>query len=493
MWFTVVVVAVSTWLLWKCLKGSKRKEPPGPWSLPIVGYLPFIDRKRPNLTFVELAKKYGDVFQLRLGSTKMVVVNGQRAIRKLYEKSTDFFGRSDSFLSKMKAATLDAYLFTPFSLRYWIHKKLMFTAMKKFLADRSQEIEEAVHKIVRNVADEARKRNRQPFDDLETLSNQISCALTFYHTNGRLHDIGGQEIQEALRIRMRSFKAEVAIAKCDLLPWMKFLPTMWKPINTCMTEFRRYREYIDKLTASSIDKYDGKTQKCFVDFLCLSAAQLDDEDNSILVDDKDLMIKRLTSNVSFFGALTPLKIVVKWIIFLAALHPTVQEKVRDEINQKIGKDRQPSLQDEDMLPYTTAAFTEIVRYTSSAAMAAPKSTTCDTELDGYFIPKGTAVTAHLYSASRDGTVFPDPDTFDPQRFLNPDGTLKADAYKYVIEMGLGPRRCGGGQLWWLEMYTFFASLMQCCRIEQVPGSRLDPTDYYFEVGLVLSSYKVIIY
>ena len=92
MWVTVVVLAVSTWLLWKCLNvnGRKRKEPPGPWGLPIVGYLPFVDTKRPNLFFAELAKKYGDVFQLQLGSYKMVVVNGQRAVKQVYSKTTVF-------------------------------------------------------------------------------------------------------------------------------------------------------------------------------------------------------------------------------------------------------------------------------------------------------------------------------------------------------------------------------------------------------------------
>ena len=493
MWFTLVVLAVSTWLLWKCLKGRRRNEPPGPWGLPIVGYLPFLDTKRPNLAFLELAKKYGDVFQLRIGSDKMVVVNGQRAVKQLYSTTTEFLGKPDNLTSRLRDAMIDNYLVAPFSLSNWIQKKILFKVMKRFLDERAPDVEEAVHKIVRMVVDDARKRNRQPFDPA-TLCRQTACKLITYHTYGRLLDIGDQEIEDVLQRNYVAEEVTTSIAKVDVLHWMRYLPTMWKPIEKYKKVIRQYRECMDKFTVVAIDKYDGKTWRCFVDFLCDEFTQLNDVDNSILkvpVGDKE-MIKKITCNVSFFGALTPITIGMKWIVFLVALHQDVQKKIRDEIKQKIGENRHPGLQDADMLPYTTAAFHEITRYASMAALAI-RATTCDTELDGYFIPKDTTVTLNLYSANRDGTVFPNPDKFDPQRFLNSDGTLNADAYKDVIAMGLGPRHCGGGQLWWLELYTFFASLVQSCHIETAPGCPLDPTDYYFHVGVVPSPFKVVVY
>ena len=492
MWLTVVVVAVLTCLLWKCLNGRKRKEPPGPWGLPIVGYLPFVDTKRPNVYFAELAKKHGDVYQLQMGSYKLVVVNGQRAVKLLYGKA-DFLSKPGRITTRIITEIMDNYLFVPFSASYWIHKKVLLKAMKGFVAERTSEIEEAVHKIVRMVVDEAKKRNRQPFDPA-TLCEQAACTLVFYHSYGRLLNISDQEVQEAMQLDSDGLKVTADIAKVNSLPWMRFLPTTWKLFSAYKTAFGRYREFMDKLAEASVDEYDGKTRRCFIDFLCHEFAQLDDDDRSILKVDREL-IKKTTTNISFFGGFPPLQAAVKWIVFLTALYPDVLGKVREEIKQKIGENQQPRSQNADMLPYTTATFQELTRYLSMAALGAgPRATTCDTELDGYFIAKGTAVLTNLYSANRDGTVFPNPDKFDPQRFLNPDGTLNADAYKDVIAVvGVGPRRCGGTQLWWVELYTFFASMVQCCHIEQAPGCPLDPADHYFKLGVIPSPFKVVIY
>ncbi len=492
MWLTLAVLAVSTWLLWKCLKRiGKRREPPGPWGLPIIGYLPFLDKQRPNLAFAQLATKYGDVFQMRMGSVKMVVVNGQRAIRQLYGKPMDFAGTPDWTTYQIQAEIIDNYLYTPFSLRYWIHKKLLLNTVNRFVAERAQDLEDAVHKVVNMLLNEAKRRNRQPFDP-RTLCEQCACTLAFYHTYGRLVNITGQEIEEVQRLRMNVLNAGKAFSKCDLLPWMKWLPTMWKPFTKFKTSVRLYRDYHYKLATASIDQYtDGKSRKCFIDCLCYEAAQLDHDDKSILKVDKDLIAKT-SNNLSFFGTLTPLAIPMKWIILLLALHPNVQQTVRDEINQKVGGTRQPGARDAGLLPYTTAVLQEIFRYVSMAALGTVKFTTCDTELDGCFIPKNTAVTINLFSANRDKNVFVNPDTFDPQRFLTPTGTLKEDVFDDVIATGLGPRRCGGRELMWLELYTFFASFVQSCRVEQVPGYSLDPTDYYYEIGVVPSLYKVVL-
>jgi cytochrome P450 len=56
--------------------------------------------------------------------------------------------------------------------------------------------------------------------------------------------------------------------------------------------------------------------------------------------------------------------------------------------------------------------------------------------DGYRIPKGSAVRILLREAHRDPAIFPDPDRFNPSRFLN--RRYSADEY---APFGLGEHRC----------------------------------------------------
>lgn len=48
---------------------------------------------------------------------------------------------------------------------------------------------------------------------------------------------------------------------------------------------------------------------------------------------------------------------------------------------------------------------------------------CVSEFKGYTIPKGTVVLPNLWSVHRDPTVWDDPDTFNPARFLDREGKL----------------------------------------------------------------------
>lgn len=57
------------------------------------------------------------------------------------------------------------------------------------------------------------------------------------------------------------------------------------------------------------------------------------------------------------------------------------------------------------------------------------------EFRGYTIPKGTVIVPNLWSVHRDPTVWDDPDSFNPARFLDQDGKLLRK--EYFMPFGIG--------------------------------------------------------
>lgn len=68
-----------------------RTLPPGPWGIPIFGYLPFI-KNDVHLRYSELAEKYGPLFSVQLGSKLVVVISDYRLIRDTFRRE-EFTGR----------------------------------------------------------------------------------------------------------------------------------------------------------------------------------------------------------------------------------------------------------------------------------------------------------------------------------------------------------------------------------------------------------------
>lgn len=72
--------------------------PPGPWGLPIVGFLPFIDRRQPHLTLTRLAKEFGSIYGIGMGSVYAVVLSDHKLVREAFAKDS-FAGRAPLYLT----------------------------------------------------------------------------------------------------------------------------------------------------------------------------------------------------------------------------------------------------------------------------------------------------------------------------------------------------------------------------------------------------------
>lgn len=65
-----------------------RRLPPGPWQLPVIGYLPWIDAEKPHETLTRLSRVYGPVCGFRMGSVYTVLLSDPQLIRQSFAKDS---------------------------------------------------------------------------------------------------------------------------------------------------------------------------------------------------------------------------------------------------------------------------------------------------------------------------------------------------------------------------------------------------------------------
>ncbi|KAF7365093.1 O-methylsterigmatocystin oxidoreductase [Mycena venus] len=128
-------------------------------------------------------------------------------------------------------------------------------------------------------------------------------------------------------------------------------------------------------------------------------------------------------------------------IMAMALNPEVVRKAQNEIDTVVGVGRLPGFEDRGALSYCEAVFREVLRWRPIAPLGVAHATSEDDIYEGYFIPKGSMVLSNIWAMVHDESVYPNPDKFDPERFLNADGQLNTD--DHILAFGFGRRICVG--------------------------------------------------
>ncbi|KAH9168015.1 cytochrome P450, partial [Lactarius sanguifluus] len=131
-------------------------------------------------------------------------------------------------------------------------------------------------------------------------------------------------------------------------------------------------------------------------------------------------------------------------LFVAlTLYPEVQRRAQAQINSVESRDRLPTFEDRSRLPYIEAICKELIRWQIIGPLGVPHAPTEDGIYRGFFIPKG----CHEVSRGilHNPELYPDPETFDPERFLNEDGTFRDDP-TISLAFGSGKRICPGRHL-----------------------------------------------
>lgn len=154
---------------------------------------------------------------------------------------------------------------------------------------------------------------------------------------------------------------------------------------------------------------------------------------------------------------------MSWFWYLMAQHAEARDRMLAEVDDVLGA-RHPSAADLGRLGWTTACLQESQRYFSSVWIIAREAIEDDV-IDGHHIRRGTTVVIPIHHIHHDPRWWPDPETFDPNRFLPGAGERPRSAY---LPFGGGRRICIGQSFALMEMVLMAAIMSQRFSFELAP-------------------------
>ena len=171
-----------------------------------------------------------------------------------------------------------------------------------------------------------------------------------------------------------------------------------------------------------------------------------------------------------------------WMLWETVLHPDLWARLGAEADRVLpapGSTEGIDDQSFAALELTQRAMRETLRVHPASGVAA-RTAVADTIIGGHRIPKGSFILWSPYLAGRDPTAWPDPERFDPDRFLGLEPVQKALSDEGWVPFGKGPRMCIGFALAQMELTLITARLAQ--RLALRPTAPTPPPP----VGLIVS-------
>ncbi|CCO34408.1 O-methylsterigmatocystin oxidoreductase Short=OMST oxidoreductase [Rhizoctonia solani AG-1 IB] len=242
----------------------------------------------------------------------------------------------------------------------------------------------------------------------------------------------------------------------NTISWLEYIPE-WFPGATWKAKANEWRRQRDLMLHVPFEWTKSRMATGAVAPSMLSSllTKYMHEDSNLDIDELEDCI-RWSCGAIFAAGVTPIVSSIRVFIMAMAMHPDVQAKAQAEIDNTIGA-RLPRIMDWNSLNYVRCIMKEVLRWCLTLPLVVPHACTQDDTYKGYYIPKGAIVIGNSWAISNNSAVYPDPDRFDPDRFLDasvPD----APAFGY------GRRICPGIHHADATMFVMMASLLSVFHI-----------------------------
>ena len=157
---------------------------------------------------------------------------------------------------------------------------------------------------------------------------------------------------------------------------------------------------------------------------------------------------------------------LSWMFAVLSRDGTLQKDLHAEVDTVL-PGRAPVHDDIPALPLLGRTLTETLRLYPSVSVLS-RRVTQDVDLDGTRLGPGDEVMFSPYCLHRDAEIFPDPERFDPDRWL--PGRVGREQRAAFIPFGAGTRKCIGDAYGMAEATLAAAHILSRVRLARIPGT-----------------------
>lgn len=487
----VIPILLALLFYLTCGRKKPANYPPGPWGLPIVGNLTQLGTS-PHIELAYLSNFYGDLFSVRLGMRKAVVLNSEKVVREaLLQRHRHFSSRPPLFTMNVMGVRKFSITFGEYCPVQVQRKRCALKAIHEIVFRKPDHFNKIVHDVFLDFKADLAKvgaETFQPSIQLKQAVTKIILNITFGEdpSNHLLTD----ELQQLVVDSNEFIESSAAGSMVDFVPWLR--PFVRKQIAAVEHAVQDLINFVHKMYTGR--KHYLSNDSCIA--LCLAEllerekrrnseddamhvgfgvqSNLSDASNknkSCNIGDEE-MVKLLSADI--FGAgLGTVSDALSWATAYIVNNPKIQQELHQELDRAVERHRLPTIQDKAKMPLLQATVLEVLRISSLVPLALPHQTSEDTFLGGYNIPKDTLVVINLWAVNHDPRVFENPHIFSPYRFLNENGDVCEKKSKLQMSFSVGSRRCLGSTIAKEEMFLLLACLLQNYELTSAQGNDID--------------------
>ncbi|KAH6788481.1 GA requiring 3 [Perilla frutescens var. frutescens] len=457
----IIGVGVFTLLLITRFFNVSRKTssalPPPPEipGIPVLGNLLQLKEKKPYRAFAKWAEKYGPVYSIRTGSTKLVVLNSNDVAKEaMVTRFSSISTRKLSNAIKILSCDKSIVAITDYGEFHKTVKKHILTSTLGPNAQRRHQIHRDT--LLENILEKLQAHQKEkPFDaiDFRKVFQSELFGLSLKEALGNdvdsvyVEELGTtfsrDEIFEILVID--PMKGAIDVDWRDFFPYLRWIPN--KSFERTIQQMHIRRQAVMTVLINEQKKRisNGKEINCYLDYLLVEGNSLTEQQILMLL--WEAIIESSDTTL----------VTTEWAMYELAKDPQRQARLYREIQTMCGTERVTEKK-LSQLPYLSAVFHETLRKHSPAPIVPLRYVHEDTQIGGYHISAGTEIVINIYGCNMDKNVWESPEEWNPERFVH-EKYDPMDLHK-TMAFGAGKRLCAGALQAMLISCTAIGRLVQ---------------------------------